>query len=40
VIAVHDGEQEKRVKEIFKNHDAEDITSSSMSSTPKEFARA
>ncbi len=37
LIAVHtnDGDQEDRAKEIFKNADADDITSSSMSSTPK-----
>ena len=38
-VHTHDGDQEDRAKEIFKNADAEDITSSSMSSTPKEEAR-
>lgn len=38
LIAVHtsDDDQEDRAKEIFENAGAEDITSSSMSSTPKE----
>ncbi len=34
-VHVHDGDQEKRVKEIFEGAEAEDITSSAMSSTPK-----
>ncbi|MGI8889387.1 MAG: hypothetical protein ACR2G0_01190 [Chthoniobacterales bacterium] len=35
-VHVHDGEQEDRAKEVYKNAGAEDITSSSMASTPKE----
>lgn len=38
-VHTHDGDQEDRAKEIFKNANAEDITSSSMSSIPKEEAR-
>ncbi|MGI8435895.1 MAG: hypothetical protein ACR2NX_03185, partial [Chthoniobacterales bacterium] len=35
-VHTHDGEQEDRAKKIYKDAGAEDITSSSMSSTPKE----
>lgn len=35
-VHVHDGEQEDRAKEVYKNAGAEDITSSSMAPTPKE----
>jgi hypothetical protein len=40
LIAVHphNDEEEDRAKEIFKNEGAEDITTSSMSSTPKKEA--
>ncbi len=38
-VHTHDGDQEDRAKEIFKSAGAEDITTSSMSSTPKEEAR-
>jgi hypothetical protein len=34
-VHTHDNKQEDRAKEIFKNAGAEDITSSSMSSSPK-----
>ncbi len=34
-VHAHDGDQKDRAKEIFEAADAEDITSSSMSSTPK-----
>jgi len=42
LIAVHtnNSDEEKRAKEIFKNAGADDITSSSMSSVPKEDKRA
>ena len=33
-VHTHDGDQEDRAKKIFEDADAEDITSSSMSSTP------
>ncbi|CAN5149419.1 membrane protein [soil metagenome] len=33
-VHAHDDNEEKRAKEIFKSADAEDITSSSMASTP------
>lgn len=33
-VHAHDGDEEKRAKEIFKSADADDITSSSMASTP------
>ncbi|CAN5562980.1 membrane protein [soil metagenome] len=33
-VHAHDDDQEKRVKEIFKNADAEDVTSTSMASVP------
>jgi len=35
-VHVHNDDQEKRAKEIFKNAGAEDITSSAMSSVPKD----
>ncbi len=34
-VHTHDGDQEDRAKKIFKDAQAEDITSSGMSSTPK-----
>lgn len=34
-VHTHDGAEEKRAKEIYKNAGADDITSSSMSSAPK-----
>jgi uncharacterized membrane protein len=34
-VHTHDGDQEDRAKEIFKNAGADDVTSASMSSTPK-----
>ena len=42
LIAVHprNDEEEDRAEEIFEDADAEDITTSSMSSAPKEKARA
>jgi len=35
-VHTHNSDEEKRAKEIFKNAGADDITSSSMSSVPKE----
>jgi hypothetical protein len=39
-VHAHDDDQEDRAEEIFENAGAEDITSSGMSSVPKEEARA
>src|SRR6476659_6718995 len=38
-VHVHNSDEEKRAKDIFKAADAEDITSSSMSSVPKDDKR-
>jgi hypothetical protein len=37
-VHTHNDDDEDRAKEVFENADADDITSSSMSSTPKEEA--